>query len=147
MHRHCYVITGKIGLQMGDVMRCPARIHHKMEAAFKTGNHQIIKDAACLVQEQRITHPSVFNEVHRGRGQALHHRVCASAGKFNLCHVRDIKKGGTGAAGKMLCFDASWILHRHIPTGKRHHAGAMGDMKVVKGSPTVFQFQSSVPHA
>ena len=35
----------------------------------------------------------------------------------------------------MFGLDAGHILNRHIPSGKRYHAGAIGNMKIIKWKP------------
>ena len=45
------------------------------------------------------------------------------AGHFDLAHVADVEQAGPGAHGQVLLRQAG-ILDRHVPAGKRHHAGA-----------------------
>jgi hypothetical protein len=112
-------------------MRGAPSIDDKMQSALETGNHQIIENPARLIKKQRIAHPPVLYGLKVCRGKALEKRVCTVASQFDLRHVRHIEKSRAAAAGEMFGFDAGWVLNRHVPPCKRHHAGAVGDVKVI----------------
>jgi hypothetical protein len=112
-------------------MRGAPGIDDKMQGALETGNHQVIKNSARFIQEQRVAHPPVLDGTKVCRGEALEKRVCTVASQFDLRHVRYIEKSRTVAAGEMFGFNARWVLNRHVPSSEWHHAGAMGDVKVI----------------
>ena len=54
------------------------------------------------------------------------------ARQFDLAHVGDVEQAGPRAHREVLLRQAG-ILHRHVPAGKRHHAGAECPVTGVQG--------------
>ena len=116
-------------------MRGPTGIDDKVEVAIEARHHKVVKDAAFGVQEHRIPDPAFADAGDIGRGQCLEHRIAVRARQLNLRHVRDVKQAGPGTRRKMLGLDTVRVLNRHVPPGKRHHAGAVGEVEFIKRCP------------
>ena len=87
------------------------------------GKHQVIDDAARVIQQQAI---ALFtdSQAHHIHGDQAFQRGCGvCANQAQLTHVRHIKKAGGAACVQVLGHQPGRVLHRHVVAGKRHHAG------------------------
>ena len=116
-------------------MRGPAGVDDKMQIALEARHHKVVEDAATGVEEHRIPDPAFADADDIGRGQRLEHRIAVRARQLNLRHVRDVEKTGPCTSRKMLVLDTVRVLNRHVPPGKRHHAGAVGEVEFIKRCP------------
>ena len=95
------------------------------------GDHQVIKNAALVIQKQRITDPAVSDSVNISWCQPFQHCAGTWSREADLGHVRDVKQSGRRTGGKMFSLNAVGILDGHVPAGKRHHAGTMREVEVI----------------
>ena len=95
-------------------------------------DHEIVDDAAVLVEQLRVALPS-GREVEKVGGTDLLERGrnrCVVGGfDQRLPHMRNIEQPGALTRAQMLGEDASWKLDRHIVAGERRHARAKLDMQ------------------
>ena len=116
-------------------MRGPAGVDDKVQIAVKARHHKVVENTAIGVEEHRIPDPAFADPGDIGRGQRLEHRIAVGARQLDLRHVRDVEKACRGASRKVLGLDTVRILNRHVPSGKRHHTGAVGEVEFVKRCP------------
>ncbi len=116
---------------MGDIAVFGRGIDHKAQPAREADRHQIVDDAAMVVEQQRVAHPGFAEAGNIAGHQGLQH-VSRDTMQRYLSHVRNIEKSRLGAGMEMLGDDARWVLHRHLVAGKRHHLGAARDMQRVE---------------
>jgi len=119
-------------LQMRNILRLAGGIHHHVQIAAGVEDHQIIKDAALLVGEQRVTLLAGRNAEHVHRHQCFQRFRGVRPVQLHLPHVRDVEQPGVGAGVQMLLEYAKRILHRHVVASKGHHACAKAHMQVVQ---------------
>jgi hypothetical protein len=125
---------------VSEVILLPRGVDDNVEPAIharvgRAGDHQIVDDAAILVQQLRVTLLARFKRPDVGRNQRFH---CACGGgevratEERLSHVGDVEQ--TGLAARVVVFgdDACGVLHRHFVAGERHHACAERNVGAVK---------------
>ena len=95
--------------------------------------HQVIDDAACLVEQQPVALAAACQADHINRQQGFQRSGCIGPNQAQLAHVRHVKQAGSLAGVVVLGQQTGRVLHRHAVAGKRHHAGAQSQMQVVQG--------------
>ena len=115
--------------QMGEIGRLAVGVDDDEKFAAQPGRrqpgrHQIIEDAARIVEQQCVAHPHRTQRPEVAGDQRFERRGRVGAGEAQLAHMRDVEQPGLGAGVQMLGHDARGILHRHLVAGERHHAGA-----------------------
>ena len=83
------------------------------------------------VREQRVLRFTVREPREIVREQALQELCLPRSLDVDLAHVGDIEDATVAPNGEMLGNHA-FVLHRHLPTGERHHAGTERDVAVVQ---------------
>ena len=102
--------------------------------------HQVVQNAAFVVQQQAVT---LF-----ARGQADHvhrHQRLEGGGRVGphqpqLAHVGDVEQASGVAGVFVLGHQASGVLHRHGIPGEGHHAGAQFQVQGVQRGCQQFGF-------
>lgn len=117
---------------MRDVLRFARGVHHDVQVAPRVENHQIIKDTACVVGEERVTLLTRCDTNHVNGNESFERRSRVGAMQLNLPHVRHIKQTSMRSSVQVLFQHAEGILHWHFVAGKRHHARAKAHMQVVQ---------------
>ncbi|PAV92710.1 hypothetical protein WR25_13303 [Diploscapter pachys] len=108
-----------------------ARLAERMRAVCRQRrHHQIVEDAALVVQQQRIAdlgrrQAGDVARQHRFQRLRDRRRIQAVPGQRHLPHVADVEQPDRVAHPQMLGHDA-FILDGHFVAGKRHHAAATG---------------------
>ena len=125
-----------MGLEMSEISILGRGVDDNKQAVAEPGRHQIVEDAARLVQQQRVTHPLRAETANVAGHQCLECGPRVGSGEKCLAHMGDIEQPGLGAGVQMLGKDAGRILHRHLVAGERHHARAERLMELVKRRPT-----------
>ena len=128
-HRHVHAAR-QIRLEMGNVVVGAAGIHHQLQHAVETRDHQIVEHTAGLVQEHGIAHPPLGDAGDVCRCQCLDHGIGIVTRQPDLGHVRHVEQAGGIAGGQMFGLDPVGILDRHVPAGERHHARTMRDVEI-----------------
>ncbi len=117
---------------MREILRLARRIHHQQQMVAVVGDHQIVEDAAGVVGEDRVTLTADAQVDHVDRHQRFECGRGGGTRESHLTHVRDVEKPGGGARVQVLLDDAGRVLHRHVVTRERHHAGAKLAVERVK---------------
>ena len=68
-------VAGKVGLEVGNVMRGPPGIDDKVQVALEARHHQIVENAAIGVKEHGIAHPA-FGRFRRHRSVSAPRACC-----------------------------------------------------------------------
>ena len=105
-----------------------------MAAIGRAGDHQVVEDAAVLVEEQRVALLAGLQVEDVGRDQRLERAaavglVVAGAATRNawpMCETSN--RPACSRVQQVLGQDAGRVLHRHRVAGERHHAGAERDV-------------------
>ena len=101
------------------------------QAVFEPAHHQIVDDAAIIVQQQRVAHTAQRQRLQIAGYQRFQRarRVTAQA---DLAHMRDVEKPSVRAGVQMLGNNAGRVLHRHLMAGERDHPRAARDVQLVQ---------------
>ena len=115
--------------QFRKIDRAPRGIHHNEKFIIgNTVDNQVVNHAALFVQQKIVT---------AGTGLLVRDTACQSRIQSNVTplplhpeftHVADIEQRHRLAGMFMFRKNPVGILHRHIPSGKRHHFCFQGDM-------------------
>ena len=122
--RHCSREMVNVGILAG----C---IDDQQQVIFAACDHQVVENATAIVEKQavallaRLQFPDVAGD------QPLQRRIGTIADQPHLAHVGDIEQPGRRARVGVLRHDA-FELHRHVITGKGHHAPAKCAVQVVE---------------
>ena len=95
---------------------------------------QVVDDPAVLVRQQRVLRLAELEVGDVVREQPLQHLGRGRPLDLELAHVRDVEDAGVRPY-RLVLGDHSFVLHRQLPAGERHHAAAGGDVPVVKRCP------------
>ena len=120
------------GAQMGDVGDLAGGVDDEGESIAGAGHHQIVDDAAVVVEQQRVAHAVRRQRRDIARDQRFQRARRGGAGEAELAHVRDVEEPGPRPRVQVLGDDAGLVLHRHLVAGERHHPRAVRDMEIVK---------------
>ena len=123
-------------LDVGDIARLAGAIDDDEQVAavrnITVEEHQVIDDAARIVQQEAVALPAGGQVHHIDRNQGFKCRGCIRPHQAQLAHVRHIKQPGGSARVKMLGHQALGVLHRHGIAGKGHHARAQFYVQVMQ---------------
>ena len=93
------------------------------------GDHQIVEDAALVIEQQRIAHPARLQRGDGARQQLFQFRSRILARDHQLAHMADIEQARLVARPVMLGDDAAAlflvVLDRHLIAREGHHARAL----------------------
>ena len=95
--------------------------------------HQVVDDAARLVQQQAVALLAHGQVDHIDGHQRLERGGGVGADEAQLAHVRDIEQTGLRARVQVLGHQARRVLHGHGITSKGHHARAQFEVQCVQG--------------
>ena len=117
---------------MGKIALLAGGVDDQDQMAATRGHHEVVKDAALVVGEQRVAHLADRQLADVGRDQGLEGGRRVVATQDRLAHVGNVEQTSRGASMAMLGEDAL-VLERHLVAGKRHHLGAQLAMEGVQG--------------
>ena len=117
---------------MSEISLLARRIDDEKQPVLESRRHQIIEDAALLVQQQRITHAQQIQRAEIPRYECFKRFDRVPSGDPQLPHMRDVKEPCLRACVKVLVEDAGGIVHRHLVSCEGHHLGAKGEMERVE---------------
>ena len=86
--------------------------------------HQVIDDAACLIEQQPVALAAACQADHINRQQGFQRSGCIGSKQAQLAHMGHVKQAGSLAGVVVLCHQTGRVLHRHAVAGKGDHAGA-----------------------
>ncbi len=162
--------------KMGDIVPFHRAIDHEVKGRFvpmalrarflvaldpggDIGHHQIVENAALLVEKKRIAHAARLERSDRAGEELFQLLGRALARDQQLAHVADIEQRGL-LAGPVVFGDDALKLNRHLVAGEVHHPRALAAMpgierqlgrgffrKVVRGKVLGFAHQYSRLHA
>ena len=132
--------SGQPRLDMRVVVVLARRVDDQHQHAVlgrvgRARHHQVVEDAAFLVEQLRVALPPMREVEDIGRHQRFERtcrRLVIGTGEERLTHVRDVEQPGGGARVRVLGDDAVAVLHRHVVAGERHHAGAEPHVQIVQ---------------
>ncbi len=78
--------------EMGQVGGAARRVDHQMQPALGSRHHQVVDDAARLVGQQGVAHPTDRQALDVAGHQPLERRRGALARDRHLAHVRDVEQ-------------------------------------------------------
>jgi len=119
-------------LNVRDVSRFARTIDHHKNIVTAVDKHQVVQDAALLVQQQTVALFAHRQTHHIDRHEALKRCSCIGPDQTQLAHVRHIKQAGGVARVFVFGHQAQRVLHRHAVASERHHARAQGDVQIVE---------------
>lgn len=108
---------------VGDVAVLGGAVDDDVEMIAAIRGHQVVDDAAVVVEQQRIAHAVLAQREEIARHQLLERRGGPLAADFELAHVADVEQAGALARPAVLGHDA-FELHGHGIARERHHAAA-----------------------
>ncbi|MND64795.1 hypothetical protein D3C80_561410 [compost metagenome] len=126
--------VGKMRLHMGDIGILAGGVDNDEEVIATVGDHQVVEDTAVFIGEETVA-LAAFLEAENIHRHQLFERKCGIfivAGlrlQDHLTHMGHVEQAGGGAGLKVFLQHAGRILHRHVVTGKRHHAGGKRKMQ------------------
>ena len=132
-HRDDLASAANLGLDVGNIADLAGAVDdHKNLVVALVEEHQVIDDAALVIEQQAVALFAHGQIDHVHRDQRLKRRCGVRTNQTQLAHVRNVKQ--TGGLARVVVFghQASRVLHRHGIAGKRHHARAKFDVKGVK---------------
>ena len=93
--------------------------------------HEIVDDAARVVQQQTVALFADFQAQHIGGNQALERRSSVGPDQIDLPHVRDIKQARRRARVLVLGHQTRRVLHGHAVARKGNHARTEFEVQIV----------------
>ncbi|MET3917124.1 hypothetical protein ABID97_003906 [Variovorax sp. OAS795] len=105
---------------------------HEERAVSFVEEHQVVEDAALVVQQQAVALLAGCKVDHVDRHQGLEGGRGVGPDQAQLAHVRDVEQPGRVARVLVLGHEPGGVLHGHGIAGKRHHAGAQFHVQVVQ---------------
>ncbi|CKS66750.1 Uncharacterised protein [Mycobacterium tuberculosis] len=94
--------------------------------------HQVVKDAAFVVQQQAVALLAGGQVDHVDGHQGFEGGRGVGADEAKLAHLGDVEQAGRIARVLVFGHEAGGVLHRHGIAGEGHHAGAELHVKVVQ---------------
>lgn len=120
-------VIGQMFPQMGDIVPFHRAIDDQKQAHGRPRDHQIIQNAACVLQQQGITLPPLGQRCEIRRGQRLQRRIGTIPGDHQLAHMRHIEQTRLRAGPQMFGNNA-FKLQGHVIARKGHHPCTTGAM-------------------
>jgi hypothetical protein len=120
---------------MGNVLFLAGGIDHQEKGLRPpAGDNQVIQHTATAVGQQGIglAVASKADDIRRHQGFQPLRR--ARARNDDLPHVRHVEQARRLSGMEVFLDDACGVLHRHVVTGKRHHAGTKFPVQGVERS-------------
>ncbi|MCY1502260.1 hypothetical protein D9M68_363560 [compost metagenome] len=126
--------VGKPLFQMLEIRILAGGVDDEEQVVATVGDHQVVEDAAFDIGEDRITLPAFAKAEHIDRHQLFKRKRCVFdlAGlrpDNDLAHMGDIEETSGNAGVLVFLHHAIRVLHRHVVTGKGHHARAQGKVQ------------------
>ena len=101
--------------------------------------HQVVDDAAFIIQEQAVPLLVQAQADHVYRHQTLKGGCGIRSSQAQLAHVRHIKQASCSAGVVVFGDQTRGVLHRHAVASKRHHARAKLEVQAVqRGGEQIF---------
>jgi len=122
--------------QMCEIGLLARRVDDEHQPILNARRHQIVEDAAPVVQQQRVAHLPRHQRLQIARDQRLQRARRLGTAQPDLTHMRNIEEAGLGAGVQVLGDDAARVLHRHLIAGERHHFGAARAVQLIQGRAT-----------
>ena len=113
---------GTKAAQQLEVLLPAAGIDDDAHLVAEPRDHEIVLDAAALVEQQRIALHARAPAVEIERQRALERLVEPPAGHAQLPHVRDVEEPRLGASVQVLGAQPLGILQRHLVARERAEA-------------------------
>ena len=110
------------GLDVGDVRHLAGAVDDDEDVVLALKEHQVVEDAAFVVQQQAVALLAHRQVDHVDRHQALECGGGVTAGQAQLAHVRHVEQAGGLACAQVLGHQAAGVLHRHAVASERDHA-------------------------
>ncbi len=107
--------------------------HHKNFINATAEEHQVVDDAARVVEQQTVALLARWQVDHVNRHQGFKRGCSIGADQAQLAHVRDVKQSGRLSGLVMFGHQAAGVLHGHGVAGKRHHASAQLQVQRMQG--------------
>ena len=122
---------------MGKIRILASRIDDKEQrvgtAVLDPRRHQVIADAAGIVQQERVTHLACVQAGDIAWHKAFEKRQHIVSPQDRLPHMGDVEQAGRGTGMLVFGDNAVGVLDRHGIARKRHHAPTAFDVKIVQG--------------
>ena len=107
--------------------------------------HQVVDDAALVIQQQAVALAIHAQADHVHRHQAFECQAGIGAGNADLAHVGYVEQAG-GFARLLVFGQQAFVLHGHGVAGKRHHAGTQFQVQGIQGSQQQIAFRRGRGH-
>ena len=114
---------GEVPGQVQGVRVLAAGVGDDDEVAAVVGHHEVVEDAARLVEQQRVALAAGGEALDVGRHERLEGGGVAH-GDGHLAHVADVEQGGAGAGVGVLGHEAGGVSDGQLVAGERDHLGA-----------------------
>src|SRR5688500_5970009 len=110
--------------QQREVLLTAARIDDDAHLVREARDHEVVLDAAALVEKQRVALSAERPAVEIERQRALERRVQAAPSDADLAHVRDVEQARVRARVQVLGTQAIAVLDRHVEPSEGYEARA-----------------------
>jgi hypothetical protein len=110
--------------QMRDIGRFAGRVDDQEQPVREARRHQIVQNAARLVEEERVAQPHRAEPGNVAGHQRFERRRRRGPAEPQLPHMRHVEQPGLRPGMQMLGENPGPVLQRHRVAGERHHAGA-----------------------
>ena len=111
-------------VQMRQIVGLARAIDNGEYAVLAFDEHQVIDDAALVIEQQSVALSADGQVQHVHGNQALQRGLRLWAGEQQLAHVRHVKKAGPAAGVQVFCHQSLAVLHRHGIGRECNHARA-----------------------
>ncbi len=118
--------------EMGEIDLFARRVDDEHQPIIDAGRHQIVEDAAAIVQQQRVTHTARRQGSHIAGNQRFQRVRRSGAVQPDLPHMGDVEQPGLRAGMEVFGDDAGRILHRHLVTREPDHAGTARTVQLIE---------------
>jgi hypothetical protein len=121
-------------LDVGDVAGLAGAVDdHEQRVVALVEEHQVVDDAALVVQQQPVALLAHGQVDHVHGHQRLERCGGIGADQVELAHVRHVEQARRRARVVVLGHQAGGVLHGHGIAREGHHAGAQLDVQGVEG--------------
>jgi hypothetical protein len=103
---------------VGDVGHLAGAVDDQEQMVAPVDEHQVVEDAALVVQQQAVALLVHAQADHVHRHQRFERGGGVGADQLQLAHVRDVEQAGALARLLVLGDQAALVLHRHRIAGK-----------------------------
>ena len=119
-------------LNMCDVTDFAGTVDDHKNIVFAFEKHQVIHDAAIVIEQQAVALLANGQVDHIDRHQALKRGRRVWPHQAQLTHVRDVKQPTLCARVQVLSHQTSGVLHWHAVAREGHHSGTQAQMQVMQ---------------